>query len=196
VAVAGGAAVVYGHSSGAALDLEAAAAGVDISALAAYEPLYAGAPAPPIAGDAPADLAEQLRALVHARRPEEAAARFLAVTRAPPQVVSQIQAGPGWPGMVALAHTLAYDVTLGNGGIPPVDRLARITARTLALAGGASPPWAVEAVRTIAATVLSAEQRVLTGQHHVAADDVLVPVLHEFFTRAASSHEHQGPQPR
>jgi pimeloyl-ACP methyl ester carboxylesterase len=187
VATAGGAAVVYGHSSGAALALEAAAAGVNISALAAYEPPYAGGHAPPIAGDAPADLAEQLRALVRAGRADEAAARFLAVTGTPPQVVSQIQAGPGWPGMVALAHTLAYDVTLGNGGVPPVDRLAKVTARTLALAGGASPPWAAEAARTIAATVPGADHRVLTGQHHVAADDVLAPVLHEFFTRAPSS---------
>ena len=42
VSAAGGAACVFGHSSGAALALEAAAAGVDIRRLAAYEPPYAG----------------------------------------------------------------------------------------------------------------------------------------------------------
>ncbi len=86
--------------------------------------------------------------------------------------------------MVGLAHTLAYDVTVSNGGVAPVERLARISARTLALAGGSSPDWAAGAAPTIAAAVPGADHLILTGQHHAAADDVLAPVLHTFFASA------------
>ena len=175
VSAAGGAACVFGHSSGAALALEAAAAGVDIRRLAAYEPPYAGE------GGPTPELADDLRRLAASGHRDEAAALFLRTTGAPPQVIDMIKAGPDWPGMLAIAHTLPYDITLGNGGEVPVDRLAKITARTLALAGGASAGWAVEAAETIAATVPDASMQVLPGQGHGAADDVLAPVLKTFF---------------
>ena len=141
VSAAGGAAYVFGHSSGAALALEAAAAGVDIRRLAAYEPPYAGE------GGPTPELADDLRRLAASGHRDEAAALFLRTTGAPPQVIDMIKAGPDWPGMLAIAHTLPYDVTLCNGGVAPVDRLAKIPARTLALAGGASAGWAAEAAR-------------------------------------------------
>jgi pimeloyl-ACP methyl ester carboxylesterase len=175
VSATGGAASVFGHSSGAALALEAAAARVDIRALAAYEPPYTGE------GGATPELADELRRLAASGRREDAATLFLRTTGAPPQVIDMIKAGPDWPGMLAIAHTLSYDITLCNGGVAPVDRLAKIPARTLALAGGASAGWAAEAARTVAATVPDASMQVLAGQGHGAADDVLAPVLREFF---------------
>jgi pimeloyl-ACP methyl ester carboxylesterase len=176
VSATGGAAYVFGHSSGAALALEAAAAGVDIRALAAYEPPYTGE------GGATPELAEELRRLAASGHREDAATLFLRTTGAPPQVIDMIKAGPDWPGMLAIAHTLSYDITLCNGGVAPVDRLAKIPVPTLALAGGASAGWATEAARSIAATVPDGESQALPGQGHGAADEVLAPVLRNFFT--------------
>ena len=184
VSATGGAAYVFGHSSGAALALEAAAAGVDIRRLAAYEPPYAGE------GGPTPELADDLRRLAASGHRDEAAALFLRTTGAPPEVIDMIKAGPDWPGMLAIAHTLPYDVTLCNGGVAPVDRLAKIPARTLALAGGASAGWAAEAAETIAATVPDASMQVLPGQGHGAADDVLAPgparLLHVLSSAPAS----------
>jgi pimeloyl-ACP methyl ester carboxylesterase len=175
VAATGGPAHVFGHSSGAALALEAAAAGLDVRRLAAYEPPYTGE------GGATSELAEELRRLAASGHREDAAILFLRTTGAPPPVIDMIKAGPDWPGMLAIAHTLSYDITLCNGGVAPVDRLAKIPVPTLALAGGAGFGWAVEAARTIAATVTDGESQVLPGQGHGPADDVLAPVLRAFF---------------
>ena len=118
LAAAGGAASVFGHSSGAALALEAAAVGVEMRRLAVYEPPYTGD------GKPTSGLADELRELAASGRREEAATRFLETTGAPPEVIDMIKAGPDWPGMLAIAHTLAYDITLSNGGVLPVERLA------------------------------------------------------------------------
>ena len=83
--------------------------------------------------------------------------------------------------MLALAHTLPYDITLCNGGSVPVELLARIIVPTLALAGGASPDWAAEGANAIAAEMPDAHSLVLEGQGHNVADEAIVPVLTGFF---------------
>jgi len=92
-----------------------------------------------------------------------------------------MKAGPYWDHMLSFAHTLPYDIRLCSGGSVPVDRLAKIPAPALALAGGASPPWARDTAIAIATTVANGEARVLDGQGHDVADDVLIPVLTDFF---------------
>jgi hypothetical protein len=133
-------------------------------------------------GKPTAELADELRRLAASGRREEAATRFLETTGAPPEVIDMIKAGPHWPGMLALAHTLAYDITLSNGGVLPVARLAKIPVRTLALAGGAGMGWAVQGAETMAATIPDAEFQILSGQGHAPADEVLAPILRAFFT--------------
>jgi hypothetical protein len=44
-----------------------------------------------------------------------------------------------------------------------------------------SAAWAQEGARAIATVVPNARSRVLEGQGHGVADDVLIPVLTEFF---------------
>lgn len=175
VVAAGGSAYVYGHSSGAALALEAAARDVTIRKLVVYEPPY-------ITDDrAPEDFADQLRKLVASGQRGEAAESFLVNTGAPAEMVSMIKTGPYWPNMAAIAHTLAYDITLSNGGSGSAEWLANIGVPTLALAGDASPDWADETVRMIAATVPNAHHQILEGQDHNVADDAIARVLKEFF---------------
>jgi pimeloyl-ACP methyl ester carboxylesterase len=175
VTEAGGAAFVYGHSSGAVLALEAAASGVPVTKLAVYEPPYTS-PAEPNPG-----FADELAALVADGRRGEAAERFIAVTGAPPEVIAQMRTAPFWPAMEAIAHTLPYDLRLVGDGFASVDRLAKITASTLALAGGTSPQWASAAAREVASAVPESSYRVLPGQDHGVTDEAIFPVLREFF---------------
>jgi pimeloyl-ACP methyl ester carboxylesterase len=170
---AGGQAFVFGHSSGAALALEAAAAGVPARSVAAYEPPYTPGPT--------AEFADELADLAASGRESEAAERFLALTGLPPPVLEQMKSGPYWAGMLQFARTLPYDVRLCNGGSVPADRLAGITVPVLALAGADSADWAGAAASAICSAVPDSRSRVLAGQSHNAAPEVLAPVLEEFF---------------
>jgi pimeloyl-ACP methyl ester carboxylesterase len=122
-----------------------------------------------------------LAEMAAAGRESDAAEAFLTLMGTPAAVLDQMKAGPYWQHMTAYAHTLAYEVRLCNDGRVPLDRLAKISAPALALAGGASPAWAQEGARAIAAAVPNGRARVLEGQAHGAADEVIIPVLAEFF---------------
>jgi pimeloyl-ACP methyl ester carboxylesterase len=175
IAAAGGRAFVFGHSSGAALSLETAAAGASVGGLLIHEPPYV-----PGAGTSH-ETADVLAALVAAGRRDEAAERFLRNTGMPVEMVEQTKTGPGWPAMVGLAHTLPYDLRMCNLGVVPVGRLSRISCPVLATAGSLSPGWALATVQAIAGAVPDGEWRLLDGQAHNLAPDVLALLMRERF---------------
>jgi pimeloyl-ACP methyl ester carboxylesterase len=175
IAAAGAPALVYGHSSGAALVLEAAAAGLPVTKVAAYEPPYTGDGGPSAA------FAAELAALVAGGQRGAAAERFILSTGAPADAVAAMRTSAYWPRMEAMAHTLPYDITLCNGGVVPAERLAGIAVPVLALAGGNSPDWAQQSVHEIAAAAPDGRSQVLGGQDHAVADDILALVLTAFF---------------
>jgi pimeloyl-ACP methyl ester carboxylesterase len=166
---------VYGHSSGAALALEAAAAGVAMRALAVYEPPFV-----PGVGTA-SETADTMAALCAAGRPEEAALLFLRNTGMGDAQLAQMRGAPWWPRMVALAPQLPYDVRLGNRGVVPVDRLARIGCPVLALAGALSPAWATDGMTAITAAVPDGRARRVEGQAHGVDQAVMAELLATFF---------------
>lgn len=183
IQAAGGSAFVFGHSSGAVLALEAAAAGLPIAKLALYEPPFIlDVSRPPV----PAGYVARIRELVDAGRRGDAVAYFMTeAVGTPADVVAQMRGAPMWPGMEALAHTLAYDGavmgdTMRGNPLPP-GRWDTATLPTLVLDGGASPAWIRDAARTLAATLPNAEHRTLPGQTHGADPAVLAPVLAAFF---------------
>lgn len=173
IEAAGGQAFVFGHSSGAALALEAAARGIPIRRLAVYEPPYREGPTD--------EFAAQLAKLAADGRASDAAEAFLRLLGTPDAILEQMKSAPYWGHMTSFAHTLAYEVWLCNNGSVPADRLAKISVPTLALAGGESPAWAQEGARAIVAAVPRGRARVLEGQSHGVADDVLIPILTAFF---------------
>ncbi len=175
IAAAGGRAFVFGHSSGAALSLETAAAGDSVGGLVIHEPPYVPGPG------TSQETADILVALVAAGRRDAAAERFLRNTGMPVETVEQVKAGPGWPAMVALAHTLPYDVRMCNLGLVPVDRLSQISCPVLATAGSLSPGWALEVVQEIAGAVPDGEWRLLDGQAHNVAPAALASLVRERF---------------
>jgi len=175
---AGGAAFVYGLSSGAVLALEAAARGLPIDRLALYEPSIAPGGSDRRAAEAEAAKLTELATTSHAG---DAAAFFLASTGVPAEAVEEMRAGPGWPAMVAVERTLAYDVTIVGAWSTPAARAAEIAVPTLVLNGGASFDWMGTTADELAAALPAAQRRTLEGQPHFPDPAVLAPVLAAFF---------------
>jgi pimeloyl-ACP methyl ester carboxylesterase len=185
VAEAGGSAHLYGVSSGGALALEAAAAGVAIDRLAVYEVPYN------MADDWPQrwqEYVEQLGAVLDEGRRGDALELFMRLTGSSDDGVAAARSSPYWPGMEALAHTLAYDAACLGNGQPPTHRLAEIRQPTLVATGGGHPPEAagwVEALDpaadAMAASIPRAERQIVEGQSHVVDARSFAVVLQRFF---------------
>lgn len=171
---AGGAAMVYGMSSGAILALRAALAGVPITRLALYEPPFTGAV--PDAPAGPANYTERLAAAT----PAEALELFLTgVAGMPAEALPGMRQSPMWPAMEALAPTLRYDdAVMGDATIPPV---AGLTIPVTVLIGGASPAWFARVGAALASALPTAELRELPGQTHDVDPAVLAAALTEAF---------------
>ena len=179
LAIAGGSAHVYGHSSGAILALEAALAGLALERLALYEP-------PLVLGDLrermPPDLPEQLVALTLAHQPSAAAELFL--TRGvgvPAPAVQQMKRGPAWPGLEAAAHSLSADARLTADPESILVRAAALRTETLLLSGGKSQPWMLSGVEKLAAAIPAVRRGALPEQAHDVEPRALAPKLLEFF---------------
>ena len=174
----GGAAALYGHSSGAGLALRAAAAGVPITRLVLHEPPYGGddeestRSARALAADVVAAIAEGRRA--------DAIARFLGDSGMPPEAIAGASQDPG---MQAVAPTMPYDLAVmgdEEGGTIPEALARSVTAPTLVLMGGASPAFFREAATRLAALVPGATLATLDGHDHGAPADAVAPVVAGF----------------
>lgn len=184
---AGGAAFVYGMSSGAVLGLEAAARSLKIKKLALYEPPFMVKDSDPRLA---ADHAAQLARLISAGRRGDAVEFFMTkIMGMPMQAVAPMRNSPMWPPLEAVAHTLVYDATIMGDFSLPVKRIASVTLPALAIAGGASPAWAHNAVQAIAEALPDVKIRTLEGQTHDVAPEVLAPVLEEFFAGSSSNQQ-------
>jgi pimeloyl-ACP methyl ester carboxylesterase len=182
--VAGGAAFVHGHSSGAVLALEAAAKlGTKVQKLSLYEPPFIidNSRPPP-----PKNYVKQINELIAANRRGDAVAFFMTeVVGMPAEAVAQMKSAPAWPALEAVAHTLPYDIAvLGDnmaGNPLPTDRWTAAEPPTLVMDGGTSPAWIRNSARTLAGILPNAQHRTLEGQTHAAAPDVLAPEIKRFF---------------
>jgi len=178
---AGGAACLYGTSSGAALALDAAASGLNITKLALWEPPYileGTRPRPP------ANTAQIYRDFIAAGRRDEAAEYFMVnVVGLPPEFAAQARNAPWWPAQVALAHTLAYDATIMGDYALPAERAASVTTPTIVLAGGASFDWIITTAQRLAEIMPNAQYFNLEGQTHDVSAQVMASALAEFFNR-------------
>jgi pimeloyl-ACP methyl ester carboxylesterase len=179
---AGGSACLYGHSSGAALALEAAVALGDqvITRLAMYEAPYNDDPA---ARRAWKVYLKSLAEALAAGRRGDAVALFIRYTGVPEEQIEGMRQAPFWPAFEAIAPTLAYDHTaiLGAENAVPAGVAARVTIPTLVMSGGASFPFMLVTARALGKAIPNAQVRVLEGQSHAVDSHVLAPVLMEFF---------------
>ncbi len=132
---AGGAAYVYGISSGACLAIEAAIRlGGKIKKLALYEPPYNSDPA--ALQDWKAYRSE-LTKLIDTGRKGEAVELFMRFVGTPADMIAGMKGAPVWPLFEAIAPTLPYDAAeIGENLSVPTDRVKAIRSRTLVLDGG------------------------------------------------------------
>jgi pimeloyl-ACP methyl ester carboxylesterase len=182
---AGGSACVYGKSSGASLALQAAAAlGGKVTKLALYEPPYSEAEG---AAQAWRAFRAELDGLLAADRRADAVARFMAFVGAPDEVVAKMKASPAWPGMLAMAPTLAYDnAVVGEDRSVPVAVAARVKAPTLVMDGSASVgpmPFMRPTADKLGKAIPGAQRQVVEGQAHDVSAKVLAPILLKFFSQ-------------
>jgi pimeloyl-ACP methyl ester carboxylesterase len=179
LAAAGGAAAVFGNSSGAILALHAAAAGLPLTKLALWEPPFMTDPDAPRRQQA---YVAQLTELLDAGRRGDAMALFMRTIGLPEGMIAGMRHAPMWPDMEALAHTLAYDATVMGDSTVPTGLVASVKAPTLVLEGSETGAWAASSARALTAALPNPQHHTLKGQAHNVAWDVLAPVLREFFT--------------
>jgi pimeloyl-ACP methyl ester carboxylesterase len=182
LAAAGGSAVVVGLSSGGALAALAAAAGLPVGHLVMWEPPYR---LDDEGQRASREYADALTALLAEDRRGDAVALFMGMVGLPEAMIAGMRESPYWAQGEALAPTLAYDAAVMRDGALPTDALARITAPTTVLSGGASPDWMGEAAAAAAAGIPGARHEVLPGQTHDVVADVLGSAVHDAVTAYA-----------
>lgn len=179
---AGGSAYLYGHSSGAALALEATLRlGNQVKKLAMYEAPYND--------DAEAQRAwkeyiKQLTEALAANRRGDAVALFMELVGTPTDQIEAMRHAPVWPTFEAIAPTLAYDhsAIMGADASVPTARAAMITVPTLVMSGGASFAFMHDTAQALGKAIPHAHVRTLEGQTHDVDSGVLAPVLMEFFS--------------
>lgn len=175
---AGGAASVWGSSSGGALALIAAASGLPITKLALWEPPFV----PPGVPRPPEDQVAQYERLVGEGRRGDAVEYFMSkVVGLPHEFVAQARTMPFWAGQEAIAHTLAYDARIMGDYTIPTETASSVVMPTLVIAGGADMPWMRESAQLLADVLPNGQTRFLEGQGHAVDPAVLAPVLKGFF---------------
>ncbi|MGI8329254.1 alpha/beta fold hydrolase [Actinomadura scrupuli] len=183
IAEAGGPVSLYGHSSGAVLALRAAAHGLPVSRLALYEPPFEADD--DAARRSAREYAAYLAELLSKGDRGGAVALFMTNVGLPPEMVEGARSAPMWPGLEAMAHTLAYDSEVmghaGSGGTMPAGLVGGLPTPALVLAGEASPARLTDAARRVADTLPEGRLVILAGQTHDVDPEVLAPVLADFF---------------
>jgi pimeloyl-ACP methyl ester carboxylesterase len=179
----GGSAFLFGHSSGALLALDAAAAGLPVAKLVLYEPPFIvdGSAAP----RAP-DFLDRLRTAL-ARNDRDAAAEiFFGDVGLPPEMIAGMRQSPYWPAVTGLAPTLLYDATIigdTRSGKPLAGgRWDTVLVPTLVADGDASFPNMRGAADALAHVLPDASRQTLAGQDHGPAPELLAPLIAGFLS--------------
>ncbi|MCG5470789.1 alpha/beta fold hydrolase [Micromonospora sp. LAH09] len=177
IAAAGGSAAAYGVSSGAILAALAAARGLPVTGLVLFEPPFQVGSHAGVRRDITAQLIE----LIAADDRDGAVETFLSVSVGlPPGVITGMRSQPVWGALTAIAHTLPYDAIVSAGGRLPADRLAAITAPTLAVDSTGSPQWLRDGSRAAAEAIPGGRSISLDGDYHEVPPATLAPALREF----------------
>lgn len=176
---AGGAAFVFGISSGAALAMQAAVRlGYKIKKLALYEAPYNSENK---ARQAWREYTKQLREALAAGRRGEAVALFMKLVGMPADQIEGMRHAEMWPMFEAVAPTLAYDAAvMGEDASAPTELAARVAVPALVMDGGASDAFMHHTATALAKAIPQAQHRTLADQTHNVDMQVLAPVLAEF----------------
>ncbi len=170
---------LYGHSSGAAIALQAAnKLRKQVGKLAIYEAPYS---VHDDARKAAGEYYRKLKKLLKDGRKGDAVALFIRSVGVSDKQLQALKRMPMWRGLTAMAPTLAYDSqVLGEGHALPKPLLKRISTPTLVMHGGAGAPSMRDAAQAISGALPDAHLRTLAGETHGVRPRVLAPILEEF----------------
>lgn len=171
---------LYGHSSGAALGLEAAIKlPQKIKKLAIYEAPYTLTD-DDIKNTKAYD--KELKQALAAGDKGQAVALFVRHVGVSDKQIAVMKRLPLWKGLEKLAPTLAYDSDImGEGHVLPENRLSHITTPALVMHGGKGAPSMREAAEVISKAIPKAHLITVEGQDHGVKPEALAPLLIEFF---------------
>lgn len=183
---AGGAAHIFGLSSGALLALESIKKlGGKVKKLAVYE-------APMILDDSRAPLGkpflEETRRLIETGKRDDAMKLFMKAIEVPSFMLFLMRIMPTWKSVRKVAHTLVYDLEIASpyqeGKPLPKGQWSNVTQPTWVGVGGKSHTWMINAQKSLAETLPNATLHVLPGQTHLVQPAAIVPELEQFFSSA------------
>ncbi|WP_422933998.1 alpha/beta fold hydrolase [Sinomonas sp. P47F7] len=178
----GGAALLVGLSSGAALAARAAAV-LPVAGLVMWEPPFT------VDDDGLAAARAYTAALTERLAAGDSDGAFEAFLRRvgmPDEAIVGARQAPFWAGAARMAPTLAYDDAALNGGPVPTDAFRDVAVPTVVLAGGASPDSLQAGARAAAEAIACAGFAVLEGQTHDADPDVLTAAIVSFTAESAT----------
>ncbi|GIM94865.1 alpha/beta fold hydrolase [Paractinoplanes toevensis] len=188
LAAAGGAAAVFGTSSGAVLAADAASRLPGITRLALYEPPFIvdGTREPRAA-----TFTEDTEALIARGDRSGAVKKFMLHVGVPKIIVQIMPVMPPWKKIKGVAHTLPYDLRiLGDTGRGvPLDaaRWSAVAAPALVMDGGKSPEYMRNGTRAFSEALPQATYRTLPGQTHIVKPAVVAAAVKEFLASTASA---------
>ena len=168
---------LFGHSSGAALAIEAVADGMEVKGLAVFEPPYA---TDQDAEEENRDLQVRLQDLLRQGLRADAAHAFLVGIGMPAPMVDGMKTSPVWPRLEALAPTLAYDLAVlrrSGTAYPPLERVRGIKVPFVGLAGARSPTSMRAATRSVAAAAPVGRYVEIPDVDHAAPAAAIAPGL-------------------
>lgn len=181
---AGGAASVYGHSSGAGLALIAAARGLPLTRLVLHEPPYG---ADDVESRRSArELAQNVRAVLAEDRRAEAIELFMSASGMPDEMVAEASADPK---MLTLAPTMPYDFEImgdfNRGGTIPEELVRAVSVPTLVIAGGSSPGFFRITADRVLELLPNGQLTILEGNDHGAPASAVAPVVTDFLVASS-----------
>lgn len=172
---------IYGHSSGAAIALQAGSKlSKQVKKLAIYEAPYS------LTDEDHKTASEyyvQLKALLKQGRKGDAVTLFIKSVGVSDKQIQALKRMPMWKGLEAMASTLSYDSEImGEGHALPVPLLKSIKIPTLVMHGGAGSVQMRDAAHAITKYISDSQILTIAGQTHGVSPKSLLPVLKEFFS--------------
>lgn len=173
IQAAGGAAFVFGYSSGAVLAMRAAASGLAITKLALYDPPPTG----PWAGKLAARLADLVAAGCRGEAVELFQTEGVGI---PHDVVIGLRNAPFRPALEKMAHTLVNEMSILTDEALPPKVAAGVKTPTLIMVGGNNPEIMLHAAQAFVEAIPGSQHRILEGQTHDIVPSVVAPALKTF----------------
>jgi len=174
IAEAGGSAFMYAFSSGGLLALHTAAGGLAIPKLALLEPPIE----PRQTATGQSAFTAELAELVAAGRRRDAVEFFHRGIGVPEEVMAQMTPAV-WAALEAVAHTLVYDCRISD--TTSLELVRSVKAPTLVLDSQGSGGELTGMAATVMEALPNGAYHSLAGGWHGVPDEVLAPVLVEFF---------------